>query len=231
LSNIFKFAPVAYAQFPNALVDDRLAKLKFYSVKMYLLILRQAQRYSNPRVQISTLEAIQIGLKENSHRAARTELMQHKLAQSGRVNNNGLWWYHVLNPSTGEPLPRSDEKVDLNKLPADEIKKYFLHHLKDFDVVDDANGLKARCPFHDTVKLRTKPLSVMLSDGGVWHCFKCNKSGKLVDFEKAMGLREGRGVMTTKDAFARIRRLVDASTAAQFVLDRIAVEDETTPMI
>src|ERR1019366_5668388 len=120
MSNVFRFTDITYAQFPEDLVDNKIAKLKFQSVKLYLLILRRAQQTSSLVVEISTMEAIQIlDLKRNSHGLARAELKWHRLVASTEINNQGLWSYQLLNPFTGEAIPDPRALVDFNKLDSD----------------------------------------------------------------------------------------------------------------
>jgi hypothetical protein len=161
-------------------------------------------------VRISTADAIRtLDLKENSHIAARKELKAYSLALSGKENNQGLWWYQLLHPETGEHMPHRNAKINLNDLPPDQVRRYFMHHLAAFDAEDkDEANLRSRCPFHDTVKMRQKPLTVRLTDGGVWNCYTCNKSGRLLDFEKRL---DRNVTITSAVAFQRIRRITDPS--------------------
>lgn len=208
MSNVFRYTGVNYFQFPEAVVDDKIALLSHHGLKLYLLILRRAQQASNPVVKISTKEAILIlDLKENNHGRARDELLRHGLAKSGPVNRQGQWWYHLLNPMTGDPLEDPRALVDLNKLSPDQVKRYFMHHLAPYDAVETEKGLSSRCPFHTTSKMRQTPFSVKLIDGGVWNCFKCQKSGRPMEFEKEIALAQGEAI-TSSQAFDRLRWIV-----------------------
>jgi hypothetical protein len=207
VSNIFQYTGITYAQFPEDLVDSKLKHLRFNSVKLYLLVLRRAQQKSSPTVKIQTREAVEIlGLPKNSHGPARAELSQYRLVASTEINNQGWWSYQLLNPSTGDLIPDPRSLVDFDKLTPGELKQYYLHHLTSYDAKEVKNGLSSRCPFHQTAKARQTPFSVQLSEGGPWHCFRCNKSGKLVEFEKEIALRSGRPI-TSRQAYNRIRSI------------------------
>jgi hypothetical protein len=58
--NAFRYTGVNYFQFPEAVVDDKIATLSLHDSKLYLLILRLALQMSNSVVRIITKEAIHI---------------------------------------------------------------------------------------------------------------------------------------------------------------------------
>ena len=206
MSNVFRFTEFTYSQVPDFFVDEMLPKLtRFVTVKLYLLVLRHAQRFSKTTVKINTSEVLlALGITIHSLTAARAELRSHNLVRSVEVNNQGLWAYTLLNPHTGNPLPDPRATVDFDTLSEGQVKAYFLDHLKEYNAAEIGDGLRANCPFHHSTKTRDRSLTISIIDHGLWHCFKCDKSGKLVDFEIAMAAKD-RELLTRKEAHHRVR--------------------------
>ena len=206
MSNVFKFTDLTYSQLPDYFVDEILPTLtKLVTVKVYLFILRRAQQYSKTVVKVSTSEIkLALGISNDSLTTARAELLKHKLVRSKETINQGLWSYTLLNPRNGEPLPDPRATADFNTLSEEQVKAYYLGHLAKFSPRDDGDSIRATCPFHTHGKQREKPLSITVTDGGVWHCFRCNKSGKLVDFEVEMAARQ-KQIMTRREAHHSVR--------------------------
>jgi len=227
LSNVLILSSLRYFQTPNALVDDLLTNLKLAPLKLYLLIMRKAQQHSRVSVEITSAEVMRVtGIKENALKRARDALAVSKLVRSERLNNQGLWSYRLLNPFTGEPISDPRLLVDLDALTADQVRHYFLCRLERYDIDHDpshADQLRARCPFHNTTKHRDKPLSIQVTGGGVWQCFRCNKTGRLIDLEKGMVDKELRQTISNKDAIVRICRIVDG---AGYVLPEMMLDEE-----
>jgi hypothetical protein len=174
MSNVFRFTDLTYLQVPEVFVDGIMPKLsKIVTMKVYLFILRRAQRNSKTIVKISTSEVLlALGITPKSLTKARAELDQHNLVRSKETDTQGLWAYTLLNPVTGKPLPDPRATVDFDTLSEEQIKAYFLYHLKEYNVAEIGDGLRANCPFHDSVKMRERPLTIDHTDGGMWHCFR-----------------------------------------------------------
>jgi hypothetical protein len=96
-------------------------------------------------------------------------------------------------------------KIDFDKLNTSQLRKYFLSHIP--TATSTGNGFIARCPFHAD---SNPSLSICLKEGsgGMWHCFGCRKSGKLIGFEKSIAERRGQTI-STGTAYQRVVHKLD----------------------
>lgn len=216
MSNQFAGTGITYFQIPHAIVTgDTLSTLKGSSLRLYLLILSEAQRRSKPTVELTVAQIVEAtGLARRHVDAAAIQLRELRLVDM--IRHKGSRWvyaFDLLDPATGLSIP---SQYDLNKLSAGnltkaQIESYFLHRLGERFVRFDANGIEAWCPFHS--KTTTKPTFTVKTSGGsaAWRCFdpECfyHGGGSILDFEQALQRERGQEISGTV-AWERIRFII-----------------------
>ena len=183
MSNIFRHTSDTYFQIPKKIIKDRLLIALSQPAKDLLLyLLYEAQEKSTSVLLLPTSRVLErTGISRyRPFRDARGQLALHGLVLSEEVKS-GLWRYEIVTRT-------SIQDIDLDALSRSELENFFSSRLGDDSRPDD-NGLRFTCPFHINRK-REQPFSVKLvhtDDGpgpGVWHCFQCERSGKLIELEK-----------------------------------------------
>jgi hypothetical protein len=192
-THFFTGTDVPTFRVPQSLIGDTqekgiLVDLSHPALRLYLTLLCKCSRENKPIVKMSS-EYIErhadIGEKHISK--YRTELEYADLV--GATKKSGEWFYEVLQPNsngcpldieTPESTPRISKKGRLDLNP-DQIRLLFMHYLGDSFVMDDANGMQFRCPFHMPIgDAKRSRISVGLESGGPWMCHwhQCRRNGK-----------------------------------------------------
>ena len=238
MSNVL---PAPYFQLPTPVVTTgQLANMTAGELKLYVYLLCEAQRYSNPELPPFRTVALesQTGLASGTLTVAR-----QALAEKGLIALQGgqgrPYTYTICNPVTGEPLMRATAKQraeatqedgqsdnyferryarakSLNELTPEQYKKFYCHHLQLF--YSSQNQASARCPFHDDSR---PSLSVELSKG-IWNCHACGQSGGVLAFQKKIANCD------PGPALAQIAEIVGDPSIARRVHDHGALEREYT---
>jgi hypothetical protein len=205
MSNVIEDS--TYFQFPTD-VMPLLGSLKLASLRLLVLILHEAQRYSSPTIKLSTGQIVErVGLDRGSIRSAREQLQEMRLVRSVEIPTDRIWVYTLLNPKTGKdrPLPRSFR--NLVSMPPNSILAYFKDRLSTGD--PEPYGylkIKARCPFHTSKASDKNFVATVTKQGGVFICHKCNVKGGMIDLE--VMLAEHQENIDRKEAFRRIMSFV-----------------------
>ncbi len=207
-----------YFQVPQYVMESSMwRKLKPVSKSLYIYLLFVAQSKSRPIFTLTSKEIqTATGLSVNAVTAAKKQL-RGKLVSIVDKGTSGSE-YEILDPYTGKQL----EKVrNFDKLSAEQIRDYFLHHVSEFDPESeiDSEGyelLRFRCPFHSSTRPhkarmgRDETIAVKLSQGAPWRCDgerNCGRRGKLVAFEMAMAERRGMP-LTSTEAHHAVKRIL-----------------------
>jgi hypothetical protein len=162
------------------------------------------------------------GLSPNSMTVARKQLSGEKLIHSTPVTSG--FTYEILDPVTGKSI---EQMVNFNDLRSDQLEAYFLHHLSGHNPVLHEDGQAIfNCPFHYSAKTRRRDLSVKLSDGGPWKCHhaSCERSGKLVAFERAIA-EARRKPISTAQAHHRIKSIILQGDMRRAKREQDAIEE------
>ena len=187
MSNPFQHTTETYFQTPKRLASGGIAKqLRPSSLLLYLTVLEEAQEKTSTVVLLKTSSVLDaLGVAPRHLQTAREQLREFNLVASTEVKR-GLWSFELLSLH----CKRLDNSlIDLDTLSTDEVRSFYLPQLNDYNFVITADGnLISRCPFHHSHKLRERPFHLKLTnDGhgiGVWQCFECLKTGKMVEFER-----------------------------------------------
>jgi hypothetical protein len=217
MSNIFRFTSVTYFQTPESLIETGVwAKLTPSAKDLYMLLLYRAQKTSSETLTLTAADAGRVGLHPNSVKAARENLIEHKLITATRARDG--YTLELLNP-TGGSLQRIE---DVTKVDPEIVEEYFLERLAAYDVQEHHyQALEAHCPFHESMKGRKHPLHITCIDGGAFKCHQCDVSGGIVDFEIAMSARDG-SELDRNRAYSKVR---DAFVTAARKRERRKAED------
>src|SRR5947208_2217899 len=107
MSNIFKGTDVCYFQIPQAIIRRSMLKeMTGSALKLYVAVLYEAQRYSNPNITLTSREAERTtGLSANSVSSARTALVDGGYLKAA-VSSRGCE-YIICDPETAQPVLRT----------------------------------------------------------------------------------------------------------------------------
>jgi hypothetical protein len=185
MSNVFQNTSETYFQIPKRIVTDGILKqLMPSSMALYITILKQTQEKSSTVVMFNTSTLLDsLAIARGNLRIARAQLLEYNLVRSTEVKR-GLWMFEVLTRH-GKGLDNSI--IDLDKLSRVEVESFYLPHLINYDAMFNADdNVISNCPFCSR-GLNKKSFHLKLTDDGmgigVWHCFECQKAGRMIDFE------------------------------------------------
>jgi hypothetical protein len=204
MSNIFQHTGDTYFQIPKQIVKDGLLKTLSEPAKdlLWYLLYEAQERTSNVLLLATSKVSDRTGISRfKPFRDARRQLAFHGLVSSEEVKS-GLWRYEIATKV-------STRGLDLDALTRDELEPFFESHLGN-DTWSGDNGLRFPCPFHINKK-REHPLCVKLKREddapgiGVWHCFQCERAGKLIELEYLMA-KYNRNTIDLQGAHKRVTR-------------------------
>lgn len=183
MANIYRQTPIYFAQFPQELFDGKIwHRLKPGAKDLLIFLQYMAQKVSKPTIELTAEEIEQgCGLSVNSVKSARDQLVNLRLVSAKR--KLGGYTYELLDPHTGKSIQRVE---DFDALESYQLEAFWAHHLGDKIRHREKDGLRAFCPFPHPAEKDRPVLHLELMNGGRWHCFTCQRSGKLVAFEMEM---------------------------------------------
>jgi hypothetical protein len=201
-ANIFQYTPVEYFQLPSAPFENGTWKLLPPSARdLFTLICFQAHQLGSKNVSLTADQCeTEAGLSVNAVRKARNALVSLQLIRATR--NRGGYLYELLDPVTGEELVQIQ---DLRKVEAELVGLYFSGELASWSAIETHQGIKARCPFHDSNKQRETSLHVTFEEGGAFMCHTCDAKGNIIQFEQRMSAEAGR-ILNANAAYSAVRR-------------------------
>lgn len=205
MSNIYRLAShVRHYQMPAAL-QDVLTYIRHDELKLLHFLHSEFQRTSRSELSFpATSVCVKTGIHPTNLGKARRALVEFGLLLTRTAGKKVT--YICCDPTDRTPIPDGNSNgvaIDFDSLSARVIEQYFRPRLK--GCKHTSNGLSARCPFPD--HRDTNPsFSLMLGDGtgGVWNCYGCNRSGKLVDFEVFMSEGSTGGSIDRSQARSRV---------------------------
>lgn len=176
---------IRYFQVPQAITTMKLLQqLTGNELALYIYLCSEAQRTSRGTLTASGESlALNTGISISKVGTARLGLREYRMIETTRVGRGHR--YTLCDPANGLPIQPScsaDGSLDFDQLTTEQLRRYFLSHLKG-TTTDTVNGLTATCPFHDDA---SPSLSVSLRDGGAWNCHGCGEKGRLIQFETAI---------------------------------------------
>ena len=115
MSNVFVKGTASFYPVPQFLISSGLLRsLSGGALKLYQLILYEAQHCTRVELELSNLEVLErAGLSPNTIRRARTELKEARLIDL-RQAPGSRYTYVLLNPLTGVPLPHPRSRIGGN---------------------------------------------------------------------------------------------------------------------
>ena len=149
---MFDGTPVSFFVVPHSLIGDKtrspMCLMSAPALRLYLLLLAKVGREPSSKVVFDN-EYFQDRAKvgKNAIVKVRQELIDRRLIRV--TPQDDLFEYEILDPSTGESLPRASAQEKVEVLTADDVDKicrwFGVMALED----NEKGGLQYICPCHD----------------------------------------------------------------------------------
>ena len=184
MSNIYRYAKhITHFQVPQELIP-KLTYIKFDELKLLNFLHSEFQRTSKSQVSLQArVISRATGIHPTNLGVARKGLVDEGLLLAERRGMTYL--YTCCDPTDRTPISDGttvSSRINFDDATEPMLLAYFEQRIE--NCRRTSNGLHGCCPFMGhTDQNPSFSVTTAAGSGGVWNCFGCGKSGKLVDFE------------------------------------------------